>query len=61
MLDETTAHLPVVPLLKLSFDHKNFRENPSLGACFCWDSKRSLREMDKKIKFGGTIVCETLT
>ena len=26
-----------------------------LIACFCWDSGRSLREMDQKLELGGTI------
>ena len=31
------------------------RKNLFLSACFCWDSRLSLREMDQKFKFGGTI------
>ena len=41
--------------LKLSFEHNSVRKNLILSACFCWDSRLSLREMDQKIKFGGTI------
>ena len=43
------------PGLKKSFEHKKVRKNLFLSACFCWDSRLSLREMDQKIKFGGTI------
>ena len=44
------------PGLKLSFEHNSVRKNLFLSACFCWDSRLSLREMDQKYKFGGTIV-----
>ena len=43
------------PGLKKSFEHNSVRKNLFLSACFCWDSRLSLREMDRKIKFGGTI------
>ena len=43
------------PGLKKSFEHKSVRKNLSLSACFCWNSRLSLREMDQKFKFGGTI------
>ena len=43
------------PGLKLSFEHNGVRKNLFLSACFCWDSRLSLRELDQKIKFGGTI------
>ena len=43
------------PGLKLSFEHNSVRKNLFLSACFCWDSRHSLREMVQKIKFGGTI------
>ena len=39
----------------MSFEHKSVRKNQFLSACFFWDSRLSLREMDQKIKFGGTI------
>ena len=39
----------------MSFEHKNVRKNLFLNACFGWDSRLSLREMDQKFKFGGTI------
>ena len=43
------------PGLKFSFEHKCTSKNLFLSACFCWDSRPSFREMDQKIKFGGTI------
>ena len=43
------------PGLKLSFEPNSVRKKLSLSACFCWDSRFSLREMDQKFKFGGTI------
>ena len=39
----------------MSFEHNNVRKNLFLSACFCLDSRLSLREMDQKIEFGGTI------
>ena len=39
----------------MSFEHNSVRKNLFLIACFCWDSRLSLREMDQKVKFGGTI------
>ena len=41
--------------LKMTFEHNSVRNNLFLSACFCWDSRLSLREMDQKFKFGGTI------
>ena len=43
------------PGLKKSFENNSVRKNFFLSACFCWDSRLSLREMDQKYKFGGTI------
>ena len=43
------------PGLKRSFEHKSVRKNLFLSACFCWDSRLSLREMEQKFKFGGLI------
>ena len=43
------------PGLKLSFEHNGVRKHLFLSACFCLDSRLSLREMDQKIKFCGTI------
>ena len=39
----------------MSFEHSSVRKNLFLGACFCWNSRLSLRQMDQKFKFGGTI------
>ena len=39
----------------MSFEHNSVRKNLFLSACFCWDSGLSLRDMDRKIKFGGLI------
>ena len=39
----------------MSFEHNSFRKNLFLSACFYWDSRLSLREMDQKFKFGGFI------
>ena len=43
------------PGLKMSFKHNSVRKNLFLCACFCWDSRLSLREMDQKNLFGGTL------
>ena len=43
------------PALKMSFGHNCVRKNQFLSACFCWDSRISLREKDQKFKFGETI------
>ena len=40
---------------KMSYEHNSVRKNLFLSACFCWDSRFSLSEMDQKITFGGTI------
>ena len=43
------------PGLEMSFEHKSVCNNLFLSACFCWDSRLSLREMNQKFKFGGNI------
>ena len=43
------------PWLKLLFQHSSARKNLFLTACFCWDSRLSLREMDQKFLFGANI------
>ena len=43
------------PGLKLSFEHNSVRKNLFLSACFCWNSRLFLREMDQKFPFGGLI------
>ena len=45
------------PGSKMSFGKNSVRRNLFLTACFCWDSRLSVREMDQKVKFGGTIGC----
>ena len=44
------------PGFENSFEHNGVRKNLFLSACFCWDSRFFLRELDQKFKFGGTIV-----
>ena len=43
------------PGLKMSFEHNSVRKNLFLSACFCWDSRLSLHEMDQKFEVGGLI------
>ena len=43
------------PGFKMSFKNNSVRKNLFLSACFCWDSRLSLSEMDQKFNFGGTI------
>ena len=43
------------PGLKMSFEHNSVRKILFLNACFCWDSRLSLREMNQNFKIGGTI------
>ena len=43
------------PVLKMSFEHSGVHKNLCLLACFCWDSRLSLREMDQKFEFDGLI------
>ena len=49
------SNFRLYPGLKLSFEHNSVRKNLFPSACFCWNSRLSLREMDQKYKFGGTI------
>ena len=39
----------------MSFEHTSIRITLFLSACFRWDSRFYLREMDQKFKFGGKI------
>ena len=39
----------------MSFERNNVRNNLFLSACFCWDSRLSLSEMDQNIVFRGTL------
>ena len=47
--------LRLYPGLNMSFEHNTARKNLFLSACFWWDSRLSLREMEHKFKFGGII------
>ena len=47
--------LRLYPGLKTSFEHNCVRKSLFQSACFCWDSRLSLREMDQKIKLDGAI------
>ena len=46
----SNEHFLIVPAKKSVTWTQKF-----LSACFCWDARLSSREMDQKIKFGGTI------
>ena len=39
----------------MSIEVNSVRKKLILSACFCWYSRLSLREMDQKFRFGGTI------
>ena len=43
------------PGVKLTFEHNSKCKNLFLGACFCWNSRLFLREMDQKFPFGGLV------
>ena len=43
------------PGIEMSFKHNTVCKNLFLSACFCWDSRLSLREVDQKFPFGGVI------
>ena len=45
------------PELKMSLEHNSVCKNFFLSACFCWDYRFSLREMDQIFEFGGLIGC----
>ena len=49
------SNFRLYPGLKMTFEHNSVRKNLFLSACFCWDSRLSLHEMDQKFKFGGLI------
>ena len=49
------------PGLKLSFEHNGVRKHLFLSACFCLDSRLSLREMDQKLNFVEPFVMVTRT
>ena len=39
----------------MSFEHNSVPKILFLSACFFWDFRLSLSEMDQKFKFGGTV------
>ena len=39
----------------MSFEHNSVSKNLFLSACFCWNSRLSLREMNQNFPFGGLI------
>ena len=39
----------------MSIENNRVGKNLFLSACICWDSSFCLREIDQKVKFGGTI------
>ena len=39
----------------MSFEHNSVGNNLFLSACFCWNSRLCLREMDQKSPFEGLI------
>ena len=43
------------PGLKIPFKHNRVCNNLFLSACFCWDTRISLREINQNFMFGGTI------
>ena len=43
------------PGLKLSLEQNSAHKNLLMSAYFCWDSRRSLRQVDQKNIFRGTI------
>ena len=49
------SNFRLYPRLKMSFEHNSVPKNLFLSACFCWDPRLSLREMEQKINFCGTI------
>ena len=48
-------HFPIVPGKKYSFQHKSYRKNPSLSACFCWDARFFWRQVAQNDIFGATV------
>ena len=47
------SNIRLYPGLKISFEQNSVRKNLFLSACFCWDSRFSLRKVDQKFKFAG--------
>ena len=49
------------PGLKMSFEHNSVRKTLFQSACFCWDSRFSLREMDQNLNLVEPLVMGTRT
>ena len=47
----SNERLPIVPGIKLFFEHSSVRKNPISSSCFCF----SLSEIDQKFEFAGNI------
>ena len=43
------------PRFKMSFEHNSVSKNFFLSACFCWDSRFSLRKLDQNFEVGRLI------
>ena len=44
----------------MTFEHNSVRKNLFLSACFCWDSRLSLHDMDQILNLADSLVMETL-
>ena len=49
------VHFWIVQPAKLSYEHTFARQKSLFTAWFCWDSRLSLRDKERKLKVGGTI------
>ena len=49
------------PGFKMSFENNSVRKNLFLSACFCWDSRLSLRQKDQKLDLVELLVMESRT
>ena len=47
--------------MKFSFEHNSVCKNLVLSACFCWDSRLSLRDMDQKFNLVEPLILGTRT
>ena len=50
-----TSVFRLYPGMKMSFEHNSVRKNLFLSACFFWNSRLSVREMERKLPIGGLI------
>ena len=46
---------------RMLFEHNGVRKNQFLNACFCWDSRLSLSEMDQSLGLVEPMVVGTCT